>query len=92
MIWKRPTSTAPIAIRSCVSERYEYIPAQILVAEDACQKYVLLHGQDSDEAAAPLKRSKAGASLLAHVITNKVADHLPRRRRRGPEQLDIHGQ
>ncbi len=45
MIWRKPINIAPPAIRTYghigeeVSERYEYIPAQMLVIEDACQKY-----------------------------------------------------
>ena len=35
------------------SERYEYIPAQMLVIEDVCKKYRLrLHGEDGEQTAA----------------------------------------
>jgi len=63
------------------SERYEYIPAQLLVIEDVCKKYacactVKTAGKPSQ----PIEKSVAGASLLAHVIASKIADHLPVRR------------
>jgi transposase len=61
-----------------VSERYEYIPAQMLVIEDACQKYVCACTvRTATKPAQPIEKSTAGASLLAHVIVSKVADHLP---------------
>ena len=35
------------------SERYEYIPAQLLVIEDVCKKYACAcYGEDGNEAAA----------------------------------------
>ena len=61
-----------------VSERYEYIPAQMLVVEDACQKYACsCTVRTATKPPQPIEKSTAGASLLAHVITSKVADHLP---------------
>jgi transposase len=61
-----------------VSERYEYIPAQLLVVEDACQKYACACTiKTATKPAQPIEKSTAGASLLAHVIVSKVADHLP---------------
>jgi transposase len=61
-----------------VSERYEYIPAQMLVLEDACQKYACsCTVKTAAKPVLPIERSTAGASLLAHVIVSKVADHLP---------------
>jgi transposase len=61
-----------------VSERYEYIPAQLLVIEDACQKYACACTvKTAGKPVQPIERSTAGASLLAHVIVSKVADHLP---------------
>jgi transposase len=61
-----------------VSERYEYVPAQMTVIEDVCQKYacqctVKVVGKPSQ----PIEKSTAGASLLAAVIVGKVADHIP---------------
>ncbi len=61
-----------------VSERYEYIPAQMLVIEDACQKYACdCTVKVAGKPAQPIEKSTAGASLLAQVIVSKVADHLP---------------
>jgi transposase len=61
-----------------VSERYEYIPAQLLVIEDACQKYACACTlKTASKPAQPIGKSTAGASLLAHVIVSKLADHLP---------------
>lgn len=61
-----------------VSERYEYVPAQMTVIEDACQKYacqctVKVAGKPPQ----PIEKSTAGASLLAAVIVGKLADHIP---------------
>src|ERR1700722_7910885 len=60
------------------SERYEYIPAQLIVIEDVCRKYscdctVKTAGKPSQ----PIEKSTAGAGLLAQVIVAKLADHLP---------------
>lgn len=61
-----------------ISERYEYIPAQLLVVEDACQKYACsCTVKTASKPARPIEKSTAGASLLAHVIVSKIADHLP---------------
>ena len=61
-----------------VSERYEYIPAQMLVVEDACQKYACsCTVKTAAKPALPIEKSTAGASLLAQVIVSKVVDHLP---------------
>lgn len=60
------------------SERYEFIPAQLIVIEDVCKKYacactVKTAGKPSQ----PIEKSTAGAGLLAQVIVAKYADHLP---------------
>jgi transposase len=61
-----------------VSERYEYIPAQMLVIEDACQKYACACKiRTASKPAQPIEKSTASASVLAEVIVSKVADHLP---------------
>jgi transposase len=61
-----------------VSEQYEYIPAQLLVIEDACQKYACACTvKTATKPVQPIEKSTAGAGLLAHVIVSKVADHLP---------------
>jgi transposase len=55
-----------------VSERYEYIPAQLLVIEDACQKYACACTvKTATKPVQPIEKSTAGASLLAHVIVRK---------------------
>jgi len=60
------------------SERYEYIPAQMLVVEDACQKYACACTvKTATKPPQPIEKSTASPSLLAHVIVSKVADHLP---------------
>ena len=60
------------------SERYEYIPAQLLVIEDVCKKYVCACTvKTATKPPQPIEKSAAGASLLAQVIVSKVADHLP---------------
>lgn len=61
-----------------VSERYQYIPAQMLVIEDACQKYACACTiRTATKPAQPIEKSTASASVLAQVIVSKVADHLP---------------
>ena len=61
-----------------VSERYEYIPAQMLVIQDACQKYACACTiRTANKPAQPIEKSTASASVLAQVIVAKVADHLP---------------
>src|SRR5689334_8721580 len=61
-----------------VSERYEYIPAQMVVIEDACQKYACACKiVTAGKPAQPIEKSTASASVLAQVIVSKVADHLP---------------
>lgn len=61
-----------------VSERYEYLPAQMLVIEAACQKYACAcRVKTAGKPAQPIEKSTASASVLAHVIVSKLADHLP---------------
>jgi transposase len=60
------------------SERYEYVPAQLIVIEDVCKKYscactVKTAGKPSQ----PIEKSIASASLLTQVIVAKFGDHLP---------------
>ena len=60
------------------SERYEYIPAQLLVIEDVCKKYACACTvKTASKPPQPIEKSAAGASLLAQVIVSKIADHLP---------------
>lgn len=61
-----------------VSERYEYLPARMIVIEDACQKYACACTlRTATKPAQPIEKSTASASVLAQVIVGKVADHLP---------------
>jgi transposase len=46
------------------SERYEYIPAQLLVIEDVCKKYACACTvKTAGKPAQPIEKSVAGASL-----------------------------
>lgn len=61
-----------------ISERYEYIPAQMKVIEDVCQKYACACTVKTvAKPSQPIEKSTAGASLLTQVIVAKYADHLP---------------
>ena len=61
-----------------ISERYEYIPAQMKVIEDACFTYACACAvKTAPKPAQPIEKSSAGASVLAQVIVGKYADHLP---------------
>jgi len=60
------------------SERYEYIPASLMVIEEVCLKYACSCTiRTAGKPAQPIEKSNAGASLLAQVIVSKFADHLP---------------
>jgi len=61
-----------------LSERYEYVPAQMKVIEDACFTYACACTvKTAAKPTQPIEKSMAGASLLAQVIVSKWADHLP---------------
>jgi transposase len=61
-----------------ISERYEYIPASVKVIEDVRRKYACdCTVKTADKPAQPIEKSTAGASMLAHVIVRKFADHQP---------------
>lgn len=60
------------------SERYEYIPASVKVIEDVRRKYACdCTVKTADKPPQPIEKSTAGASMLAHVIVSKFADHQP---------------
>jgi transposase len=60
------------------SERYEYIPASVVVIEETCLKYACAcMVRTAGKPAQSIEKSTAGASLLAQVIVGKFADHLP---------------
>lgn len=61
-----------------VSERYEYLPAQMKVIEDACFTYACACTvKTASKPPQPIEKSTASASVLAQVIASKLADHLP---------------
>jgi len=60
------------------SQRYEYIPASVKVIEDVRKKYACdCTVKTADKPAQPIEKSTAGASMLAHIIVSKFADHQP---------------
>ena len=60
------------------SERYEFIPAVMKVVKDVRLKYACdCTVKTADKPAQPIEKSTAGASMLAHVIVSKFADHQP---------------
>jgi transposase len=75
------------------SERYEFIPAQLMVVEDVCKEYACdCTVKTATKPPQPIEKSTAGASLLAQVIVSKVADHLPLHRQEKifePHGVDI---
>lgn len=72
------------------SERYEYIPAQLMVIEDVCKKYACdCTVKTATKPPQPIEKSTAGASLLAQVIVAKTVDHLPLHRQE--KILERHG-
>ena len=61
-----------------VSERYEYLPAQMKVIEDACFTYACACTvKTATKPPQPIEKSTASASVLGQVIVSKLADHLP---------------
>jgi transposase len=54
------------------SERYEYVPAALVVIEEACLKYACSCTlKTAGKPSQPIEKSNAGSSLLAHVIVSK---------------------
>jgi len=63
-----------------VSERLEYVPASLVVIQDACQKYACAKGctvVTAQKPMAPIEKGLPGPGLLAHVVVSKYGDHLP---------------
>ena len=59
------------------SERYQYIPASLLVIGDVCLKYACdCTVRTAGKPAQPIEKSTAGASLLAQIIVGKFASYL----------------
>jgi transposase len=72
------------------SERYEYIPASLKVVEDVRRRYACeCTVKAAEKPAQPIEKSTAGASLLAHIIVAKWADHQPLHRQQ--QMLARHG-
>jgi transposase len=72
------------------SERYEYIPASVKVIEDVRKKYACdCTVKTANKPAQPIEKSTAGASMLAHVIVSKFADHQPLHRQE--KMFERHG-
>jgi transposase len=68
------------------SERLEYVPASLLVIEEACQKYACRKGCTVVTAAkpiTPIEKGRPGPGLLAHIAVSKYGDHLPLHRQEG---------
>jgi transposase len=63
-----------------VSERLEYVPASLVVIEEACQKYACPQGctvVTAGKPMAPIEKGLPGPGLLAQVAVSKYGDHLP---------------
>ena len=63
-----------------VSERLEYVPASLVVIEEACQKYACPKGGTvvtAEKPMAPIEKGLAGPGSLAQVAVSKYGDHLP---------------
>jgi len=63
-----------------VCERLEYVPASLVVIEEACQKYACAKGCTvitAEKPMAPIEKGLPGPGLLAHVAVSKYGDHLP---------------
>jgi transposase len=72
------------------SERYEYMPAALKVIEDVRRRYACeCTVKAAEKPAQPIEKSTAGASLLAHIIVAKWADHQPLHRQQ--QMLARHG-
>ena len=63
-----------------VSERLEYVPASLVVIQEARQKYACPKGctvVTAEKPMAPIEKGLPGPGLLAHVAVSKYGDHLP---------------
>jgi transposase len=63
-----------------ISGRLEYVPASLLVIEEACQKYVCGNGctmVTAEKPMAPIEKGLPVPGLLAHVVVRKYGDHVP---------------
>ncbi|MBK9292487.1 MAG: IS66 family transposase [Bacteroidetes bacterium] len=70
-------------IGNAITEVLEYEPGSIYVRQIVRPKYVLGQNQEQTQIAIaelpslPIEKGNAGASMLAHLIVSKYADHLP---------------
>ena len=90
-----PPRTAPApsagpsvgAIGEEVREQLEYVPASLIVLEHVRPKYACracaAHVVIAPRLPEPIEKGLPGTGLLAHVVTSKLADHLPLYRQEG---------
>jgi transposase len=79
------------AMRQCIGaearEQLEYVPASLIVIEHIRPKYACpdcaANVVIADRLPEPIEKGLPGPGLMAHVITNKYADHLPLYRQEG---------
>ena len=79
------------ALRKCIGaevrEQLEYVPASLIVIEHVRPKYAcpdcMAHVVIAERLPEPIEKGLPGPGLMAHVITNKYADHLPLYRQEG---------
>ena len=79
------------AVRKCIGsevrEQLEYVPASLVVLEHIRPKYACPDCETNiviaDRLPEPIEKGIPGLGLMAHVITNKYADHLPLYRQEG---------
>jgi len=63
-----------------ISERLEYVPASMMVVEEASQKYACENGctiVTAGKPMAPIEKGLPGPGMLAQVVVSKYGDHLP---------------
>src|SRR3954449_4803120 len=74
-------------IGSEVREQLEYVPASLIVLEHIRPKYACpdcaAHVVIAERLPEPIEKGLPGPGLMAHIITNKYADHLPLYRQEG---------
>jgi transposase len=74
-------------IGSEVREQLEYVPASLIVIEHIRPKYAcpdcMAHVVIADRLPEPIEKGLPGPGLMAHIITNKYADHQPLYRQEG---------
>ena len=70
-----------------VREQLEYVPASLIVLEHIRPKYAcpecVANVVIAERLPEPIEKGLPGPGLMAHVITNKYADHLPLYRQEG---------